>query len=72
MLAQVCCVLCGDTFEMVRRRGGQRKYCLTCQPEGMSVVTRRSGRVKLRRRVPMLTRTELELVWRGRRGSDAA
>jgi hypothetical protein len=45
------CKLCGETFEIERRRGGQRKYCLRCEPEGWQVVkVPRQTRVKLRRR----------------------
>jgi hypothetical protein len=63
MSAQLYCALCGETFEFEHKRGGQRRYCLNCEPEGYSVVTTRSGRKKLRRRVPVVRRADLELLW---------
>jgi hypothetical protein len=60
------CVVKRTNFE--RKRGGQRRYCLDCEPEGYSVVTTRSGRKKLRRRVPVVRRVDLELLW-GRKPS---
>jgi hypothetical protein len=66
MQTQRICALCGQLFEIELKRGGQRKYCLECEPEGYSVVTLPSGRKKLRRSVPLMKRSDLELMWRPR------
>ena len=49
---QRCCGLCGGSFEVERRRAGQRKYCPRCSPPGRQVV-RLPYRTKLRRRPPV-------------------
>jgi hypothetical protein len=57
--AQGYCKLCRETFEIERKVGHPRKYCFKCQPEGYSVVTTKSGRKKLRRRVPLVKMSDL-------------
>jgi hypothetical protein len=53
MLAQRCCKLCGETFEIERKPGRPRIYCFNCEPLGWQVVkVPRQTRMKLRRRVP--------------------
>jgi hypothetical protein len=48
---QRSCKLCGKTFEIARKRGGQRIYCFACEPLGWQVVkVPRQSRVRLRRR----------------------
>jgi hypothetical protein len=47
--------LCGETFKIVRKRGGQRKYCFACEPVGFQVV-KLPHRTKLRRRPPLFPR----------------
>jgi hypothetical protein len=47
------------TFEVERKVGHPREYCLKCEPEGYSVVATRSGRRKLRRRVPLVKMSDL-------------
>ena len=61
MVTQRYCKLCRETFEIERKVGHPREYCLECEPEGYSVVTTRSGRRKLRRRVPLVKMSDLYL-----------
>jgi hypothetical protein len=54
MLAQRCCKLCGETFEIERKRGGQRVYCFVCSPPGWQLVkVPNQTRLKLRRVSPV-------------------
>jgi hypothetical protein len=55
VVRQRCCTLCGDTFEIEGKAGRPRVYCFGCEPPGWSVVRVR-GRLKLRRRVPLIRR----------------
>jgi hypothetical protein len=48
VIVQRCCALCQKAFESERKRGGQRIYCLVCEPPGWQVV-----------KVPHQTRTKL-------------
>jgi hypothetical protein len=51
MIVQRYCALCGNTFESERKRGGQRIYCLVCEPPGWQVLkVPHQTRTKLRRR----------------------
>jgi hypothetical protein len=65
---QRSCKLCGGSFTVARKVGHPREYCLSCQPDGYSVVRRADGRVKLRRRIPVVARADLELIW-GKKGN---
>jgi hypothetical protein len=69
---QRSCALCARPFEIELKRGGQRKYCLVCEPPNTSVVYLPNGRVKLRRRVPLVRRADLEVSWAVRGGGSAA
>ena len=53
VLAQRCCKLCGETFEIERKPGRPRIYCFVCEPLGWQVVLLRH-RHKLRRRPNLL------------------
>jgi hypothetical protein len=65
---QRSCKLCGGLFTVPRKVGHPREYCLACCPDGYSVVRRPDGRVKLRRRIPVVSRADLELIW-GKKGN---
>ena len=55
METQRSCALCAQPFEIERKRGGQRKYCLRCEPPGWQVVkVPHQTRTKLRRRPSLL------------------
>ena len=57
MLAQRCCKLCGETFEVERKPGRPRIYCGVCSPPGYQVVkVPHQSLVKLRRRTPLTSR----------------
>ena len=58
MLAQRCRVLCGQVFQIERKRGRPRLYCGVCSPPGFQVVVVRS-RYKLRRRPPAFRRIDV-------------
>jgi hypothetical protein len=56
-MTQRYCMICGDTFEVVRKAGRPRKYCSKCSPPGWQVVkVPGQSRTKLRRRPPMFRR----------------
>jgi hypothetical protein len=57
VLVERCCKVCGELFEVERRRGGQRIYCPRCSPPGTQVVKVR-GRYKFRRRPPAFRRID--------------
>jgi hypothetical protein len=53
VLLQRCCKKCGETFEIERKPGRTRIYCLACEPPGWQVVkVPHQTRLKLRRRYP--------------------
>jgi hypothetical protein len=60
---QRSCKLCGDIFEIERKVGHPRVYCWRCEPEGFSVVFVAGGRTRLRRRTPLVSRSQLEQSW---------
>ena len=57
VFVQRCCELCGETFQIERKRGRPRVYCFVCEPPGWQVVkVPHQSRVKLRRRRAPLVR----------------
>ena len=50
--------MCGEAFEIERKRGKPRSYCFTCQPVGYK-LTKVRGRYKLRRWPPTFSWAEL-------------
>jgi hypothetical protein len=57
LVVQRYCALCGQTFEIERKVGRPRKYCLECSPAGFQVVkVPHQTRVKLRRRPSLFPR----------------
>jgi hypothetical protein len=57
VFVQRCCKLCGEAFQIERRRGRPRVYCFVCEPPGWQVVkVPHQSRVKLRRRRAPLVR----------------
>ena len=57
MLAQRCCKICGESFEVGGKRGRPRIYCLVCEPPGFQVVkVPHQERVRLRRRPSLVPR----------------
>jgi hypothetical protein len=57
VFVQQCCKLCGEAFQIERKRGRPRIYCFACEPPGWQVVkVPHQSRLKLRRRHAPLVR----------------